>query len=137
MLSLHEHCRDLHQCNWENKIKAGDVVLIKTPNKTRLYWLLGRVLELIVGHDNAVHSVNLKRGDGLIVYHSVNHLYPLELSLTHAYRDSVNDHNSIIDQDDLILSAGDNDSPSQAVEVQNSSSESDIVYRVYQGKIMK
>ena len=87
LLSLREHSRDLHQCNWVNKVKAGDVVLIKTPNKTRPYWLMGRVLELIVGHDNAVRSVKLKRSDGQVVYHSINHLYPLELSITHAYRD--------------------------------------------------
>ena len=109
LLSLREHCRDLHQCNWVNKIKAGDVVLIKTPNKTRPYWLLGRVLELIVGHDNAVRSVKLKRSDGQIVHHSVNHLYPLELSITHAYSDNVEDQNE-------ILSIGDDESPSPIAE---------------------
>ena len=87
LLSLRENCRDLHQCNWQNKVRAGDVVLVKIPNKTRPYWLLGRVLELIVGHDNAVRSVKLKRGDGVVVHHSINHLYPLELSLTHVHRD--------------------------------------------------
>ena len=91
LLSLREHSRDLHQCNWVNKVKAGDVVLINIPNKTRPYWLLGRVLELIVGHDNAVRSVKLKRSDGQVVHPSINHLYPLELSITHAYRDNVED----------------------------------------------
>ena len=28
-------------------------------------------------------SVKLKRGDGVVTHHSINHLYPLELSLTH------------------------------------------------------
>ena len=42
----------------------------------------------------------------------------------------MNDHDSIIDRDDLILSAGDNGSPSQVVKVQNSSSESHIVQSV-------
>ena len=95
LLSLREHCRDLHQCNWSNRIRAGDVVLIKTPNKSRPYWLLGRVLELVVGHDNVVRSVRLKRGDGIIVHHSINHLYPLELSLTHAHRDAVGNQSEI------------------------------------------
>ena len=116
LLSLREHSRDLHQCNWVNKVKAGDVVLIKTPNKTRPYWLLGRVLELIVGHDNAVRSVKLKRSDGQIVHHSVNHLYPLELSITHAYRDNVEDR-------DETLSIGEDESPPVA-ENNNSDSES-------------
>ena len=87
LLSLREHCRDLHQCKWQNKIKVGDVVLVKVPNKPRPYWLLGRVLELIVGHDNAVRSVKLKRGDRKVAHHSVNHLYPLQLTLTHTHRD--------------------------------------------------
>ena len=97
LLSLREHCKDLHQCNWKNRISAGDVVLIKMPNKSRPYWLLGRVLELIVGHDNIVRSVKLKRGDGVVVHHSINHLYPLELSLTHAYRDNHKDASLEID----------------------------------------
>ena len=136
MLSLCEYCRDLHQCNWVNKIKAGDVVLIKTPNKTRPYWLLGRVLERIAGYDNAVRSVKLKIGDGLVVHHSVNHLYPLELSLTHAYRDSVNDHDSIIDHDDLILYDGDNVLLLKLSKFKRAL-QSRTLYRVYQGKIMK
>ena len=48
LLSLREHCRDLHQCKWQNKIKAGDVVLVKVPNKPRPYWLLGRVLLVMI-----------------------------------------------------------------------------------------
>ena len=91
LLSLRENCRNLHERNWENKISAGDVVLIKMLNKTRPYWLLGLVLELIVGHDGKVRSVKLKRGDGVIVHHSINHLYPLELSLTHNHRENVDD----------------------------------------------
>ena len=46
------------------------------------------MLELIVGHDGAVRSVKLKRGDGKVVHHSISHLYPLELSLTHTYKDA-------------------------------------------------
>ena len=64
-------------------VNVDDVVLIKTPNKTRPYWLLGRILELIKGDDDKIRSVKLKRGDGKIVIHSLKHLYPLELSLTH------------------------------------------------------
>ena len=52
-------------------------------NKSRPYWVLGRVLELVRGHDDKVRSVKLKRGDGVVTHHSINHLYPLELSLTH------------------------------------------------------
>ena len=38
---------------------------------------------MIRGHDDKVRSVTLKRGDGVVAHHSINHLYPLGLSLTH------------------------------------------------------
>ena len=41
-----------------------------------------------MGHDNKARSVKLKRGDGQIQHHSIKHLYPLELSLTHSNTDS-------------------------------------------------
>ena len=83
LLSLRESCRDLHQVNWNDKIAIDDIVLVKMLNKSRPYWVLGRVLELVKGHDDKVRSVKLKRGDGVIVHHSINHLYLIELSLTH------------------------------------------------------
>ena len=88
LLSLRGNYRQLHEHNWVNRVKAGDVVLIKLPNKPRPYWLLGRIQELIVGFDGKVRSVKVKRGDGQLVHHSINHLYPLELSLTHSHNDS-------------------------------------------------
>ena len=81
--SLKESCRDLHQVNWNDKISVDDIVLVKLLNKSRPHWVLGRVLELIRGHDDKVRSVKLKRGDGVVAHHSINHLYPLDLSLTH------------------------------------------------------
>ena len=83
LLSLRETCKDLHQINWNNKISIDDIVLVKLLNKSCPYWVLGRVLELVRGHDDKVRSVKLKRGDGVVTHHSINHLYPLELSLTH------------------------------------------------------
>ena len=83
LISLRESSRDLHQLEYVNKIKINDVVLIKNPAKTRPYWLLGRVTELICGEDGKVRIVKLKRGDGENVTHSIKHLYPMELSVTH------------------------------------------------------
>ena len=83
LLSLRETCKDLHEINWNNKISIDDIVLVKLLNKSRPYWVLGRVLELVRGHDDKVRSVKLKRGDSVVTHHSINHLYPLELSLTH------------------------------------------------------
>ena len=86
LISLREQCKDLHEVNFENKIKVNEVVLVKgPPSKKRPWWHLGRVVELIPGYDGKVRSVKIKRADGLLAHHSLNHLYPLELSLTHAY----------------------------------------------------
>ena len=86
LLNLREQYRELHQADWQNRIAPGDVVLLKLPNKPRPYWLLGIVLDLVFRHDNKVRSVKIKRGDGTITHHSINLLYPLELSVTHTTR---------------------------------------------------
>ena len=63
-----------------------DVVLMKDPAKLRPYWYLGIVLELLKGDDDNVRSVKMRRPDGGIHNHSLKHLYPLELGLTHYHR---------------------------------------------------
>ena len=84
LISLREQWKDLHEINFNNKVKVDDVVLVKgPPDKKRPYWHLGRVLEVIPGSDGKVRSVKLKRADGDIAHHSLNHLYPMELALTH------------------------------------------------------
>ena len=86
LLSLREQCKDLHEIDFINHIKVNDVVLVKNPAKPRPYWLLGRVLELIYGDDDKVRSAKVKRGDGSVQLHSISHLYPLELPLTHSHQ---------------------------------------------------
>ena len=44
------------------------------------------MLELIYGDDDKVRSAKVKRGDGSIQIHSISHLYPLELPLTHSHQ---------------------------------------------------
>ena len=83
LLSLRENSRNLYSSSWVNRIKVGQIVLIKTPNKSRPFWSLGRVLQMFVGSDGKVRSVVLKRGDGREGHYSICHLYPLELSITH------------------------------------------------------
>ena len=67
LLSLREQCKDLHEVNFNKQIKVDDVVLVKNPAKSRPFWLLGRVLELIVGDDKNIRSVKVKRGDRSIL----------------------------------------------------------------------
>ena len=113
LLSLRKTLRDLHQVNWNNKISVEDIVLVKLLNKSRPFWALGRVLELIRGHDDKVRSVKLKKGDGVIAHHSINHLYPLDLLLTHnpyfQNNDSTQVESSVIPRDIVpnVLSGGD------------------------------
>merc|ERR1712082_196446 len=65
LLSLREQWSNLHETNFVNRVKVDDVVLVKgPPDKKRLYWRLGRILELLPGSDGKVRSVRLKRGDG-------------------------------------------------------------------------
>merc|ERR1712055_323282 len=68
-----------------NKVKINDIVLIKNPSRPRPYWLLGRVVQLFPGDDGNVRSVQVRRGDGQVQTHSLKHLYPLKLTLTHSY----------------------------------------------------
>ena len=87
LLSLREHIRNLYQNSWENRIKVGDIVLIKAINKPRPFWMMGKVLELVIGFDGKIRSFKLKQGNGSIEYHSICNLYPMELSVTHSIRD--------------------------------------------------
>ena len=83
LISLREHATKLYQSKWADKVKVDDIVLIKHPNKIRPYWSLGRVTKLIYGDDDHVRSVEvLVKGE--TVLHSINHLYPMELSVTHS-----------------------------------------------------
>ncbi len=52
------------------------------PNKPRPFWMLGKILEIIIGFDDKIRSVKLLQGNGQVVHHSIWHLYPLELSIT-------------------------------------------------------
>ena len=81
LLSLREQSRDLYQSCWTNRVKIGDVVLVKSPIKTRPFWLLGRIMDVVVGGDGKIRSVKVRKGDGVTGQYSICHLYPLELSL--------------------------------------------------------
>ena len=83
LLGLREYSRDLYETDWNNMIKVDDVVIIKAPAKSRPYYKLGRVIELIYGTDYKVRVVKLKRADGSEVLVPISLLYPLELSITH------------------------------------------------------
>ena len=107
LLGLRLLHKDLHQIKFENKVKIGDIVLIKNPAKKRQHWRLGKILELIPGSDGIVRAVKLFKADSdyianpQVVIHSIKHLYPLELSLTHNVDEtelSVDDNVEVVDE---------------------------------------
>ena len=93
LISLREQWKDLHEVNFVNRLKIDDIVLVKgPPDKKRPYWHLGRILEVFPGDDGKVRSAKLQRADGHIAHHSLNHLYPMELALTHDHVAKATDH---------------------------------------------
>lgn len=83
LLSLRETSRDVFQTAWEDKIAVGDVVLIDTRDKPRVYWNMGRVTQVLHGVDGKVRQVVLKTPSGQSRY-STKLLYPLEVQATHS-----------------------------------------------------
>ena len=81
LLSLRETGRDLYDDRWEEKVKVGDIVLIRSPSLSRPYWSMGRIQELLTGSDSKTRSVKVFRPNGDPGIFSINQLYPLELSL--------------------------------------------------------
>ena len=85
LLGMRQLYKDLHEVKFENKIRIDEVVLIKDTKKKRQHWLLGRVVELLPGSDGKVRAVRLWRGDRVYAVHSLKHLYPVELAVTHSH----------------------------------------------------
>ncbi|XP_026686779.1 uncharacterized protein LOC113471659 [Diaphorina citri] len=61
----------------EHDLKEGDIVLIGDDNVKRLDWPMGRVVELVKGHDKCVRMVRVKTASG-ILSRPVQRLYLLE-----------------------------------------------------------
>ena len=82
-MSLREFSRELYVTGWENRVKVGDVVLIKHPVKSRPFWQMGCVTRLMEGDDGRVRSVYVRKSGGAVNLYPINVLFPLELSITH------------------------------------------------------
>ena len=80
LLSLRERDRQIYQQNWSNRIKVGEVVLVKIPNKPRPFWNLGIIEELIYGYDDKIRIVKIRQNNVKSEFHSICHLYPLTVS---------------------------------------------------------
>ena len=96
--SLRETSRDMHQSEWTNRIKIGDVVLIRDPSRVRIFWSLGIITKVHIGDDNKIRSVTLRKSDHSESHHSISNLYPMELSITHSGTKS-SEHTENISED--------------------------------------
>ena len=83
LLSQRESCNDLNNMDFNNNIQVNDVELIKNPAKTRPFWKLGWVTELFQGYDGNIRSARITIGDASYENRNIQHLFPMELSLTH------------------------------------------------------
>ena len=71
--------RCLKHSNGENSLAVGDVVIVKSAERSRSCWPLGIIETLIVGRDQVIRGAKLRVGKNGIE-RPVQHLYPLELS---------------------------------------------------------
>ena len=78
LLSLRETSRDVYQADFVDRISVGDIVLVDTKDKPRVYWQMGRVIQLIHGNDGHVRQVVLKTATGEGRF-STRKLHPLEI----------------------------------------------------------
>ncbi|GFU39507.1 integrase catalytic domain-containing protein [Trichonephila clavipes] len=58
--------------------RVGEIVLIENPNKKRLYWPLGKVIELIPGRDGKVRTLKLRCINSEI-FRPIQRVFPLEI----------------------------------------------------------
>ncbi|GFW10451.1 uncharacterized protein TNCV_892461 [Trichonephila clavipes] len=59
-------------------LNVGEIVLIENPNKKRLYWPLGKVIELIPGRDGKVRTLKLICSNSEII-RPIQRVFPLEI----------------------------------------------------------
>lgn len=78
LLYLKEREKGISIKPFKNRVREGDVVLIKHPLKTRSFWTLGRVTAVYPGYDGNIRTVMVKRGDGNSQIYCIKHLYPLD-----------------------------------------------------------
>jgi len=82
VLGLRETSKDVFQTSWEDRIKVNDIVLVHA-QKPRIFWLMGRVVQLIYSDDGKVRSALLRMPNHQVSRYAVSHLYPLEIQATH------------------------------------------------------
>ncbi|GFS82555.1 DUF5641 domain-containing protein [Trichonephila clavipes] len=60
-------------------LKVGEIVLIKNPNKKRLFWPLGKVIELIPGRGRKKYSPKAEMQSYSEIIRPIQRVFPLEI----------------------------------------------------------
>ena len=77
--------REYHRSGKEEdtRVNVGDIVLAEDPALKRNYWRLGKITELIKGHDERVRAATVKIYNNNSIHQLINRplckLYPLEI----------------------------------------------------------
>ena len=67
---------------YQELLKIDDVVLVESVNKPRPHWQMGRIVDLLPGSDGVTRTVKILRPDRTEGVYPINHLYPLEISIS-------------------------------------------------------
>ena len=86
LLSLREVARTVHGSS-VNKLRVGDLVVLKKESTSRAFWKVAEIIELIQSNDGIVRAARIRvlSSDGKRVTElrrPIQHLVPLELSVT-------------------------------------------------------
>ncbi len=82
LLSLREKPQRHSRVPFQNRLKVGDMVLVRASLKPRPFWVLAIVLELLSGEDSVVRTATVKQGFNAIQVNSLKYLFPFELFLS-------------------------------------------------------
>ena len=72
---IHQNVRKINTKN----VQIGDVVFIEGNDTKKLYWPLGKVIEILPSKDGETRSVKLKTSGGVLI-RPVQRLYPMEIT---------------------------------------------------------
>ena len=109
LLSLRTNHRFSYPNKFENSpyLKVGSIVLLRNPNKPRVFWTLVRIEKIVDSIDNFVRFVKIKKPDGTVVTTSVLNLYPMELDVAFESSDPSVDISSDLDDGHYESVSGD------------------------------
>ena len=81
-LSIRKNTKNSYEHRFDNKIDVDDIILIRHPQKSRPFWMLGRAVKVFKGDNNKIRSANVIR-NGSTQHYSMNHFLFLRMLTAH------------------------------------------------------